>query len=271
VKRPVIAALRWLGGRSGVLGVMVAQALAWLTRPLGHGIDEDRLTAVFPELDQTASRGVRQRTWENFLKGEAVEAAVMRGRYPRLVRNAQLTALRPPLVLASFHVGPWPALAAALVELPGEVLALDRGQFGPLPHLTMLAGGEDTGARAAAFNRALGALRSGGFVFVTVDAFHQQEFDVASIEVPVLGRTLPLARGAFALARIARVPIVPIVARWRGTALEVELGPALRVGAGGERSLAEAAGSWIERYVRARPGEMSVFMLERLQPPVLSG
>ncbi|HEY0631088.1 MAG TPA: hypothetical protein VGC98_03455 [Thermoleophilaceae bacterium] len=268
MKRLVIATLRWLGARSAILGVLVAQALAWLTRPLGHGIDEDLLTLLFPELDLTATRAARQRTWENFLKGEAVEAAVMRGRFPPLVPNPQLSGLRPPLVLASFHVGPWPAAAAALVELPGHVLGLDRGQFGPLPNLTVLPGGEDTGARAAAFYRALSALRSGGFAFITVDAFHKEEFDVASIEVPMLGRTLPLARGAFALARIACVPIVPIVVRWRGTAMEVELGTTMQVGAGGERSLAEAAASWIERYVRARPGEMSVFMLERLQPPV---
>jgi lauroyl/myristoyl acyltransferase len=87
------------------------------------------------------------------------------------------------------------------------------------------------------------------------------------IEVPLLGRTLPLARGAFALARIADVPIIPIVPRWRGTAIEVEIGEPMRLGADGERGMAEAIAAWIERYLRERPGETSVFMLERLQPP----
>ena len=270
LKPVVVGLLRRMGARSPALGIRAAHAIANLTRPLGRGIDHGRLAAAFPELGPPAQHTARQRTWENFLKEQAVEAAVMHGRYPQLVPDPRLVELRPPLVLASFHVGPLPALAPLLAQLPGEVVALDRGQFGALPNLPVLPGGEDTAARAAAFNRALAALRSGGFAFITIDAFHPQEFEVAAIEVPLLGRTLPLARGAFALSRIAGVPLVPLVARWRGTAVEVELGDPISPGPGGERALAEKAAAWVENYLRARPGEMSVFMLERLRPPVLA-
>jgi lauroyl/myristoyl acyltransferase len=268
VKSFVVGALRWLGRRSVRAAVLVAHVLARLTRPLGHGISDDWLSAVFPQLDARARRAARQRTWENFLKGEAVRIAATYGRYPPLLPNPRLAALRPPLVLASFHVGPYAAIGTALARLAGEVVALDRGQFGRVPHVTVLPRGENAAARSRAFSGALSALRSGGFVFVNVDAFEPEHLDeVSTIEVPMLGRTLPLARGAFALARIAGVPIVPIVPRWRGQAIDVEIGESMRLGPDGERGLAEATAAWIERYLRERPGETSVFMLERLRPP----
>jgi lauroyl/myristoyl acyltransferase len=268
VKRFVVAGLRLLGARSVKAGLLTARALALLTRPLGHGIADGWLAAVFPELDSTTRRAARQRTWENFLQGEAVAAAVAHGRYPGLVPSPRLEALRPPLVLAAFHVGPFQALGAALTELRGELVALDRGQFGAAQRITVLPGGEDEAARARVFNRALATLRSGGFAFMNVDAFHPEQFNVSTIDVPLFDRTLPLARGAFALARLADVPVAPIAARWRGIELEVEIGEPLHPGSGGEQALAQATASWIERYLRARPGEMSVFMLERLRPPV---
>jgi lauroyl/myristoyl acyltransferase len=249
------------------LAVLVADMLARLTRPLGHGISDEWLSDVFPELDARARRAARQRTWENFLKGEAVRIAATYGRYPPLVPNPRFAALQPPLVLASFHVGPYAAIGTALARLAGEVVALDRGQFGRIPHLTVLPRGENPVARSRAFSGALTALRGGGFAFVNVDAFEPEKLDVSTIEVPLFDRTLPLARGAFALARMADVPIVPIVARWRGNAIEVDIGAPIRLGADGERGMAEATVAWIERYLRERPGETSVFMLERLRPP----
>ena len=267
MKSLVVGALRSLGGWSVRLAVLVAATIARLTQPLGHGIADDWLAGVFPELDARGRRTARQRTWENFLKGEAVRIAATRGRYAPLVTNPGLEALRPPLVLASFHVGPYEAIGAALSRLPGEVVALDRGQFGRVPHVTVLPRGENAAARSRAFSAALTALRSGGFVFVNVDAYEPDKQEVSTIEVPLLGRTLPLARGAFALARIAQVPIVPIVPRWRGNAIEVEIGEPMRLDARGERAAAEVTAAWIERYLRERPGETSVFMLERLRPP----
>jgi len=268
LKRLVVGALRSLAAFWPRAGVGVAHALAAITRPLGHGIADEWLARTFPELSPAARRGVRQRTWASFLKGEAVDAAVMhrsgRRAYPRLVAGGAIHELSPPLILASFHVGPHQALAAVLRALPADVLGIDRGQFAPRGDFTLLPAGEDEWERARTFHRALAGLRAGAFVFVDLDAHDPEEFDVSTIDAPVLGRTLPLARGAFALARISGTPIVPLVARWRGTAIEVVIGDAIPAVAS-ERDMALAAGAWIDGYLRDRPGEISVFLLERLR------
>ena len=263
----MIGALRLLAAAWPRAGVAAAHAFAALTLPLGHGIADADIAAVFPELGPEARRPVRQLTWEAFLKGEAVDAAVRRRTgYPRVIPSPELTSLRPPLVLASFHVGPHQALAEVLRALPGEVVAIDRGQFARRGGLRLLPAGEDQWARARTFHRTVTALRSGASVFVDLDAFHPDDYDVATIEAPVLGRSLPLARGAFALARIGRVPLVPLVARWRGTAIETTVGEAIDPSAG-EQAMAAAAGRFLDEYLRERPGEVSVFVLERLRPP----
>jgi hypothetical protein len=269
LKRLVVGALRSLAAFWPRAGVGAANALAAITRPFGRGIAVEWLARTFPDLGPEARRTVRQRTWASFLKGEAVDAAVRhrsgRRAYPRLVRSAAIHELRPPLILASFHIGPHQALAAVLRSLPADVLGIDRGQFRPRGDFTLLPAGEDEWERARTFHRALAGLRAGAFVFVNLDAHHPDEFDVSTIDVPVLGRTLPLARGAFALARLSGAPVVPLVARWHGTAIEVVMGDAIPA-AESERDMALAAGAWIDGYLRDRPGEISVFLLERLRP-----
>lgn len=249
-------------------GVAVAHALASVTRPLGRGIADDWLARTFPALTPPARRAARQRTWAAFLKGEAVDAALRhhagRRAYPRLIRDPAMPELRGPLILASFHVGPHQALGAVLRSLPGEVLAIDRGQYVPGRDFTLVTAGEDEWERARTFQRALGALRADAFVFVNLDGQHPDEFDVSTIEVPVLGRTLPLARGAFALARISGTPIMPLVARWRGTAIEVIAGEPVPAGQS-EPEMARAVAAGIDRYLTEHPGEISVFLLERLR------
>jgi lauroyl/myristoyl acyltransferase len=270
LKDAVLATLRLIARVWPRAAVLVAHALAILTRPLGHGIADASLADAFPGISPADRRAARQRTWESFLKGEAVEAAIRRRggsrAYPRVLPSPALAELRPPLVLASFHVGPYQALGGAMRTLPADVVSIDRGQYALSSDMTLLRGGEDEWQRAHTFHRTLSALRSGRFVLVTVDAFHPDEYAVAKIEVPLLGRTLPLARGAFALARISRTPIVPIVVRWRGTAMEVTVGDPIGPEAG-EAGMAAATAGWLERYLLERPGEISVFMLDRLRPP----
>jgi hypothetical protein len=270
LKTTVLAALRRLASWWPHGGVLAAHALAALTRPLGHGIADEWLTELFPDLAPDARRAARQRTWECFLKGEAVGAGVGRGSgsrdYPRLVPNPALDELRPPLIVASFHVGPFQALGAVLRSLPGEAVALAREQYESRPDVTMLYRGHDEWQRARTFRRMVSTLRSGGVALVNLDGFHPDD-SMATIEVPMLGRSLPLARGAFALARIAPAPIVPIVTRWRGTAMEVTVGDPISP-EHGEARMAAATGDWLERYLREMPGEISVFLLELMRPPL---
>jgi lauroyl/myristoyl acyltransferase len=268
LKRVVLASLRLLSGIWPRAGIRAAHALAGVTGPLGFGIAPEWLASVFPELGPGALRATRRQTWATFLKGEALEGAIVRaGRrgYPRVALDPAFSAMAPPLILASMHIGPFQGIGAAVRLLPGEVMGLTRGQYLRPTDLTLVEGGEDEQRRAQAFGRALATLRRDGFVLITVDAFTPGEYEPSSIEVPMLGSTIRLARGAFALARITGTPVRPIASRWRGTRLEVCVGDPV-ASALGEEGMAAAVGGWFERYLRASPGEVSVFILERLRP-----
>jgi hypothetical protein len=51
-----------------------------------------------------------------------------------------LAALRPPLILATLHIGAFPALAAVLERLDGDVIAVHRGRFAPRAGMTLFPG-----------------------------------------------------------------------------------------------------------------------------------
>lgn len=267
MKRLVLDALRLLARRRPRVAFAAAHALVVITRPFGYGIDEGVIASAFPALSPGERRAARGRTWETYLKGEAVAAAMAaRGdptAYPPVVPNRRLDELRPPLILTSFHVGPYQGLAAVLRALPGGVFAVDRGQFAGRGDFELVAGGEDEWSRARTFRRALDALRSGAYVFVNLDAFHPDEWQTATLEARLLGGSIRLARGAFALARLTGTPIVPVVASWRGTKMEVTVGGPIDPTIG-EQGMADSAASWIDSYLRERPGEISVFLLDRV-------
>ena len=73
--------------------------------------------------------------------------------------------------------------------------------------------------------------------------------------VPFLGSQLALARGAFAIARLAEVPLIPVAARWEGRTIAFTAGP--RLTGTDETMLACAAAAWLETYVREHPAEFS--------------
>jgi lauroyl/myristoyl acyltransferase len=251
--------------------VIAGHALALVAGRLGYGIADHTIAAAFPEIDRRARRRVRRRTFSSFLKGEAVDAGVQRRRnlrdYPRLVPDPALDRLRPPLIVASFHVGPFQALGAVLRSLEGRPVIVSREQFMGRPDITMLHEGDDEGQRARTLNRALAALRSDGVLLVMLDGLRVGDRAAPTIEVPMLGRALPLARGAFALARMSGTAIVPMVSRWRGSSMAMTVGDPIAPELG-EEGMAAAAGAWLERYLRERPEEISVFVLDLLRPPL---
>jgi hypothetical protein len=180
-------------------------------------------------------------------------------------------ALRPPLILGMFHVGPIQALSAAVERLPGPVLVIRLGSiYTPEPPVQIASTEGDGQQRAAAFRRAIAHLAGGGFVVVAFDLP-----PVPGLQAPCLGRTLEVARGPLALARLTGAPVRPLVARWQGSAIRIDLGEALAAELASapenqESALAVAAAGWLERYLQERPAELGLGLLRsllELKPP----
>ncbi|HKI00544.1 MAG TPA: hypothetical protein VKK31_01055 [Thermoanaerobaculia bacterium] len=225
---------------------------------------------LFPHLDRRAAARV---AWSlgalearNRLLVACIERAGLEPVRP-MVRTPPdaFAALRPPLVLGTFHVGAVQALGAVIERLPGPVLILRQGLlYEPCPPVEIASTEGDDQHRAASFRRALAHLDNGGFVVLALDVVQG-----AGLQVACLGRTLELARGPFALARLAGAPLVPIVARWRQGGVEAEAGEALAVDttlgpAAWEGALAASAGGWLERYLLESPSELGLGLLRIL-------
>jgi lauroyl/myristoyl acyltransferase len=265
LKTALIKGLRWFASRRPHAAYAVTRRLARLSEPIGSGVSEEQIAALFPDLDPAGVRSARKRAWSNFLLGEALNAALTgpgrRPVYPEIVSDPVLAELQPPMVLVFAHAGPFHALGAALNRLRGEVLAFNRGAVGPTPGITVIAAGDDEWGRARVFQRALTTLRSGGFVVLAIDGY-----EASTLEVPLLGGVISLARGPFALARMTGAPIVPVAARWRGSCAEVECGDPITPDES-EQVMAAATGAWLEGYLRRFPGEISSTTLELFRPP----
>lgn len=170
-----------------------------------------------------------------------------------VVPNHSLEALRRPVILGTFHVGALLALGAALERVPGRVLVLRRRISGAAVSqgLTIEPTEGDEQHRARVFYRALDWLRDGHCVFMPLDPE-----EAVRIAVPFRGRSLLLARGPFAMSRIMQVPIVPIVARWRGSRIEIVVGDPIPP-SDDESEIAAGAAAWLERYLLESPLEIS--------------
>jgi hypothetical protein len=91
-------------------------------------------------------------------------------------------------------------------------------------------------------------------------------YDAATLEAPMLGTTISLARGPFALARITHTAIVPLAARQAGRRIAISTGDPIAPDVG-EQAMAVAAAAWLEGYLREFPGEISLRTLEILGLP----
>lgn len=267
----LIRALRAPAGRWPRVEFPLARALAWLLQPLGRGVAEDTLAVLFPELGPRQLRAARRRSWSNFVQSEALAASIQRSGKgladPEILPDRDLAALRPPLILASFHIGVYTALGALLRALPSDVLVVHRGRLAERPGVTLMYRGDDEWERAGTFHRAVTHLRGGGLVFTTLDGgYREGGYEAATVAAPMLGGTISLARGGFALARMSRTPIMPVAARRCGRKVAITFGDPISPGLG-EDAMAAAAAQWLGDYLRESPGEVSLRTLEVLRPP----
>jgi hypothetical protein len=247
-----------------------ASALGSLRNRLSHRWPSPaQVRSLFPHLDRRSAERVAWAVGGCEARNRLLIARLRRTGLERLRpltrAPAELSELRPPLVLGFFHVGAVHALGAAIEKLPGPVLMLRQGSlYTPRPPVVLETTEGDDQRRAAAFRRALVQLARGGFVVVALDIVPGPGF-----RVPCLGRTIELARGPFAMARLTGAPILPLVARWRRGGVEIEVGEALAgdpaSGPGAwESALAASAGRWLERYLLESPAETGLGLLRTL-------
>lgn len=248
-----------LATRAPALAFRAADLIAAVAWP---SVSRERIETVFPHLSRGDVRRVNAHLRNAELRNEVlIETMLAGGMDPMRAlvdENTQLAALRPPLILGTFHVGALTAIGAALERIPGRVLVLRRASpLGRVPSRLWIEETDgDEQRRALVFHRALDWLRGGDSVFMPLDP----EQAAVRLAVPFEGHTLNLARGPFAVARIARVPIVPIIARWRGTRAEIVVGNAIAASED-ESAMATSAAAWLERYLRDSPLEISARIL----------
>lgn len=252
-----------------ILAALVARSprLAWriadaVAPRIWQRLPAERLSRVFPELSREVAREVRiaeQRvSMRNHLLIACIREQGMDHVRAMVDANERLAALRPPLILGTFHVGALPSLGAALERVQGDVLVLrssPRVATDVARKLTVENTSGDEQRRALIFHNALEHLRAGGFVFMPLDPERS-----VRVPAPFRGLTLQLARGPFAMSRILQVPIVPIVARWRGARIEIIAGDPIAPGE--EKVVAMAAAAWLERYLLENPLEISRRVLD---------
>jgi hypothetical protein len=227
--------------------------------------DPEQVRTLFPHL---GAREAARVAWKigglearNRILAQCIRRAGI-GPVRHLVRTPPaVTALRPPLILGTFHVGAVHGLGPALERLSAPVVAFRHGPlFAATPRLELVTTEGDEQRRAAAFYRALAHLEGGGFVALALDVVPGP-----GLPVSCLGRTIELARGPFALARLTGAPLVPFVGRWQRGGIEIGIGEVLSPASPAcESDLAAAAARWLERYLLDAPSELELGLLRTL-------
>jgi hypothetical protein len=171
--------------------------------------------------------------------------------FPGFVASPDPLSIRSPAVLVTFHFGALEGLGGFLTRLPGDVLVLRfRSSTRAQPGITRVdMSGFNERQRAQVLARSVSALRAGGFVFTTVDGR-----STSYVDMPVFDRVVAISGGAFAVARLARAPMLPVTARWRRDKLEIIVGDPIP--AGDAATMGRALGRWVESYISRNPREL---------------
>ena len=251
VAKPLrMACSRWPHAMYALAGI-AARVTIWA----GRGSPEEWMRSHLPELTPERAAKARAENWAATLRFHVlVRAMSVEGGpspFPRLVGGPDPASLRPPLILVTLHVGTPGALGGFLERLPGEVYAIQHGDWPENPSLPMPPFGHGQGHRAAIYGRALKTLRAGGFVFGAVDG------DGAPVDVHILGRPRRIARGLLAAARATGAPLLPIASRWRSNGIEVVAGEPIEPA--GDEAMAGELVKWFDDFVRENPAALQPY------------
>lgn len=240
-----------------------AGAAGWLLGPSPRSVATTRLIrTAFPALGLREAARVRRRLAASELKSRVL-GSVLAGTdvpvYPDVRRPA---AHAGPAVVVTFHMGPLGAVGDVLGRLEGEVGVFQVMNWAVPPSLVVLTPLGAVKVGAAPLGRAVAILRRGGHVFFTLDRPKAHEPTI------VAGRAR-LRRAPFALARLTGAPIVPLLARWDGTVVEILRAETIPAG-DDEAAMAAAVAAALERFLRDDPaaaGAQGLGMLTRERPP----
>lgn len=184
--------------------------------------------------------------------------------FPAVVAGPDPCTLRPPLVLATFHIGPLPALGALVQRLPGPAAIVTNRPGVPTRGAAVLSATGSEGQRVAAATEAARIVRSGGFALLLVDGVGN-----ARVPITLFGHETSLAAGAFALARLAGAPVLPIAVRWQGMHVRFECGDLIPSAAA--ETMAASVAAWLEGYLYRNPGEFTRAIATLLRPDPVTG
>jgi hypothetical protein len=156
--------------------------------------------------------------------------------FPRAVGLTETLTRGGPTLLVGTHHGEVLALSAVLETLPAPRVSLyvEGGVPRPGVHTIDIA---ETGA-VAALKHAVDALRAGGSVLMLADGSVGER-----IHVQLGGQPFGLGRGAFAAARLAGAPMVPVTAQWKGRSIAFCVGTPIP--AGPEADMVGAFTEWL--------------------------
>jgi hypothetical protein len=203
------------------------------------------VASALDRVDRRLGQSNRAR-WRAEVVGQCFRARVP-DPYPAVFRGALPPLPEPPMVLVSFHIGAYRSVTRLLERLSAPVFLLaDVVGRRPLPRVTMFAIGDSPSRRLMGMKLALDELRAGRFVFLFIEGGKS-----SAVPVTISGRSHGLARGPFVLARLAGVPVLPLVARWRGGKVQYTFGRPIEVA--DEATMAAAVAGWFDEYMSAHP------------------
>lgn len=215
-----------------------------------------RLQELFPHLTAQEAARLLRHILAMEVRNQMLPAMGRRA-VGRIARFAgKIESLELPAILVTFHIGPMLALGRLL-----------DGEEDNRP-IVRSYGRELSGARE--LHRALTTLRETRLLGVAVDSWR-----AARVDVPFFDTTMGIARGAFALSRIARVPLVPALFVWRGWEIDVVLGEPVAPPAPSasqeeslesERQTAAAIVVWLEGYLRGSLRDLGLRAIRKRRP-----
>ena len=114
-------------------------AVGALARPFrrwgGAALDPADLRRLIPELTPAQATAAVRAAWTAHARDRVLDIARQRGGEPAvgalLTDDGGLATLGSPVVLVTFHLGPWQLMPTALARFPGDLLMLQQAETHP--------------------------------------------------------------------------------------------------------------------------------------------